>query len=147
MKSPPCRAQSSQPVSNHAGWRLLVAWTVLLGLLWPSLGPWQWIARHAAPAHSGVRHHADADSGGRGDLHHHHADSSDIPGSPMHPADHNCLECQVLMHLTHSIVPVVGPGIILAVLAQLRPETAAAPAPCAQRCTALPPIRAPPLPS
>ena len=39
---------------------------------------------------------------------HRHHDFSDVPGSPTHPLDHNCFECQVLQHLARCI-PTLAP--------------------------------------
>jgi hypothetical protein len=58
---------------------------------------------------------------------HHHDDYSDIPGSPTHPSDHNCFECQVLQHLarcvpTHAL-PVLQPPPAVAFAAEVPAPT------------------------
>ena len=54
-------------------------------------------------------HHAGITaSDGPSELHH-HGDASEIPGSPMHPADHDCFQCQVLKHMSHGFL--VQPGV------------------------------------
>jgi hypothetical protein len=84
-------------------------------------------------------HHHDA-----GEPNHHH-DASDIPGSPTHPEDHNCFECQVLQHLSRCVLPDLGPVIVppvpdcfIAPGSYLEPQLASFIAP-------RPPIRGPPL--
>jgi len=43
----------------------------------------------------------------------HPGDASDIPGSPTHPADHDCFPCQVLNHLARCVPSVLDPPTIL----------------------------------
>jgi len=75
----------------------------------------------------------------------HHHDASDVPGSPTHPADHDCFQCQVLKHLSRCIVsdPVTatvpaefGCSVQPAALADAQQPAFIAPGP---------PIRGPPL--
>jgi hypothetical protein len=109
----------------------LLAWLALVAIVWPSLGPAPWLVRavllepvHAAGhAHDGGTHAHDGgthahdhgadahDSGAH--AHAHDAtgalDAADLPGSPTHPIDHECFQCEVLKHLAQSVpaVPVV----------------------------------------
>jgi len=74
----------------------------------------------------------------------HHHDASELPGSPTHPDDHNCFECQVLQHLSRCVLPDLGPVIV-----PPRPQEFTAPdARCDSRIASFiaprPPIRGPP---
>src|SRR5262249_53667283 len=78
---------------------------------WPSTGPVPWLIDFEAPTHHAHdADHADArdyDAGAS------HRDASDIPGSPTHPDDHNCFQCEVIKHLARCVpaaisVPVVA---------------------------------------
>jgi|SRR5215813_8234286 len=115
-------------------WRAWATVYLLLAVAWPAAGPLPWVVWdvHAAAAHAGsASDHHDEDAG--------------VPGSPTHPADHNCAECQVLKHLSRcvlpdpcvaTVAPVVG-GLerILVQVQRLQPSFT----------VARPPIRGPPL--
>ena len=116
----------------------MVAALAFVALAWPSLGPLPWLADAIVPhAHAAADAHG-ADAYG-------HVDASAIPGSPTHPADHDCAECQVLKHLSRCILaafaidltpaPIVCGAIALPVSVVL---------PATQTETVLPPVRAPP---
>jgi hypothetical protein len=72
---------------------------VLVALAFPSLGPWPWLIADALATGAGpaTREHRDDHA------HETHRGASDIPGTPTHPADHHCVECQVLQHLARCI--------------------------------------------
>jgi hypothetical protein len=125
-------------------WRFWVAYGVLAGLVWPSLGPLPWIAEAAAHHHF-VAHAIDADDDGAAAPGHHHDDASDIPGSPTHPVDHDCLQCQVLKHLSRCVLLQPGvPDVPLPAGSPVQPS-AGSESQYPARIAALPPARAPPL--
>ena len=115
----------------------VVAWIALVALAWPSLGALPWLAQ---PTHAHVAGHSHA----HGSQPHRHIDPSTIPGSPTHPADHNCFECQVLQHLARCVFPAPVTGIVPSIVAcDVAPRVAVA-LPPVHVATALPPARAPP---
>ena len=122
-------------------WRAWLAAYVLLSLAWPAAAmlPLELIALDAANATAVAsdHHHDDGVAA-------HHHDASDLPGSPSHPDDHNCFQCQVLQHLTRCVLPDAGPALVPPVpvcfVAPLRSSEASPIAYAAPR----PPIRGPP---
>jgi hypothetical protein len=81
---------------------VLLAYTAL-ALAWTAFGPLPWVILEFAPANlftASVADHATHD----GDAPHRH-DGSAIPGSPTHPADHDCFQCEVIKHLSRCILP------------------------------------------
>jgi len=138
--------RSDEHRSHLARWRSWVASYALVALAWPSLGLLPWIAVDSAPHHHSVAYQeAEPDANLSFAAHHEHGDASDIPGSPTHPADHDCFQCQVLKHLSRCVVP------------QIDPPTIPLPSGCpvqprvyvesqhAGRIAFLPPVRGPPL--
>ena len=124
-------------------WRSCVAWLLLLALSWPSLGPLPWLdtgsEAHAHPALS-TSDFADADA----DAQHRHVPASDIPGSPAHPSDHDCFQCQVLKHLARCVPAPIAPATIpVAAGCSVEPRLPIAPS-LVNDVAALPPVRAPP---
>jgi len=124
-------------------WRCTLAYSVLLSLVWPAAAmlPWQVFELDRANAHvvALADHHHDSDEPS------HHHDASDIPGSPTHPEDHDCFECQVLQHLSRCVLPDMGPVVL-----PPRPDCFVAPGSYREshRADAValrPPIRGPPL--
>jgi hypothetical protein len=119
-------------------WRAWATAYLLMAVAWPAAGPLPWVVWdvHAAAAHAGSAGEAAS---------HDHDEDAGIPGSPTHPADHNCAECQVLKHLSRCVLPdpcVVtvaplagGPEQIVAQVQRLHPSFT----------VAHPPIRGPPL--
>ena len=122
-------------------WRDCVVWSVFVALAWPSLGVLPWVElAFAAPDHLAAQERADAAA----DATHGHG-ASDIPGSPTHPADHNCFQCQVLKHLARCVVfPLALPAIALPPGRSVAPCIADLPQ-RADPVAALPPARGPPL--
>jgi len=130
------------PARIH-GARSGVVWVVVFALLLPGLFPLiaanpEWalgVPSSDHETHARAAGHHGADDNGEKDY-------SDIPGSPGHPADHNCNPCQVLKYLA-SYLPQ---------LPLLLPERAPSALPPLVRCEAqraghvalLPPSRAPP---
>jgi hypothetical protein len=122
-------------------WRNWIAACALVALAWPSLGPLPWVIgdfdghRHAAAGH----HHA-------GEALHHddQFDGSSIPGSPTHPINHDCPECQVLKHLSRCVLPAFAVGVIPPpFICDVSPRISVA-LPPTQVTAHLPPARAPP---
>lgn len=90
-------------------WRSLLALYVLLAVAWPTAGPLPWLVvghgvRHHASSHETEHHAAAHRADGEGFAGTEH-DDADVPGSPTHPLDHNCAECQVLKHLARCVLP------------------------------------------
>jgi len=86
---------------------------MILALVLPALGPVQWLLTGmGGDAPSAVYDAHDHDQADAGHAHHHPHDRSDVPGSPTHPADHNCLACQVLAQLGRccALPPTVAPA-------------------------------------
>jgi hypothetical protein len=120
-------------------WQTCIAWCVLLALAWPSLGPLPWLVHDSSPHH----HEGFAHATGAHD-HDHHADASSIPGSPTHPIDHDCPECQVLKHLARCVLPTLAIAVLPAVFVSAVSPRIAMMLPAARPITHLPPVRAPP---
>ena len=115
----------------------IVAWVALVALAWPSLGALPWLAE-PTQVHAVVHVHA------QGSQLHQDGDSSTIPGSPTHPVDHNCFECQVLQHLARCIFVSPTTGIVPpTVVCDAAPRVAVALL-RTQVAMVLPPARAPP---
>jgi len=131
---------------RRAHWRSWIASYALAALAWPSLGPLPWIAMESLP-----HQHAVAQSGAGVDFDeaapadHHEEDASSVPGSPTHPLNHDCFQCQVLKHLSRCVlaeppaleVP-LPPGCAVRSYARAAPQRAGYTA-------LLPPARGPPL--
>jgi hypothetical protein len=133
-------------VSRRIRWRFCIAWYALVALAWPSLGLLPWVLdlpTDPVAAHAST--HIALESSSTPHDHDHAGDASDIPGSPTHPADHDCFQCQVLKHLARcAVAPLDLPAIGL--------PSGDAVQPCVVGETqfvghvaALPPVRAPPL--
>jgi len=102
------------------------------------MGPLPWIAEAAAEHHFALEEHD-------GHPAHRHADASDIPGSPTHPVDHDCFQCQVLKHLARCVsTPPEAPQVDAPAGGAVQPLLRVD-APLAVPAVALPPARAPPL--
>jgi hypothetical protein len=72
-------------------------------------------------------------------------DASDIPGSPTHPADHHCLQCEVLKHLSRCVLaPLDAAEVPLPAGCPVQPR-AGAESQYIGYTAVLPPVRAPPL--
>ena len=92
-------AQRRLPRRSTRGWRFWLAAYVLLAIAWPAAGPLPWVVlEHESVHHAGGTHDADHE---RSAPHAHGAD--DVPGSPTHPLDHDCAQCQVLKHLARCV--------------------------------------------
>ena len=84
--------------ARHRWRRVLVAYTAL-ALGWTAFGPLPWVILEFAPANlfaASAVDDATHDSTHDADAPHHH-DGSAIPGSPTHPVDHDCFQCEVIL--------------------------------------------------
>src|SRR5437764_7556480 len=110
--------------------RAWLALYLLLAFVWPSIGPLPWLIDFAAEeVHAGS---------------HAHHDASEIPGSPTHPDDHDCFQCEVIKHLARC-VPSEGSYPTVALVTS-RPPQPSIQVRSNYRAFALPrpPIRGPP---
>jgi hypothetical protein len=115
----------------------VIAWIALVALAWPSLGALPWLAQ-PTQAHAAGHVHA------HGTQPHRHIDPSTIPGSPTHPVDHNCFECQVLQHLARCIFAATPAGIVPPILTCDAAPRVAIALPRTHVAMVLPHARAPP---
>jgi hypothetical protein len=127
-------------------WRSWIACCVVIALAWPSLGLLPWVGMDfAGPGHA-VAHEREASEGGL-IAHDHGRDASEIPGSPTHPADHDCFQCQVLKHLSRCALPLFDvPTVPLQAGCAVQPVSKVE-SQLTARVASLPPARGPPLPS
>ena len=122
---------------THAA-RNLIAWLALVAVAWPSLGPLPYVV-HDFDAHFHVDAHHHARDGVHANL-----DASSIPGSPLHPDDHNCPECQALKHLSRCMPAAIAVAIVAPVVVAVESPPAVVSSHHAQPPAYLPPVRAPP---
>jgi hypothetical protein len=108
--------------------------------VWPSLGPLPWIAMTGSHHHD-IAQQAVAVEGDATDDGH---EASDVPGSPTHPIDHDCFQCQVLKHLARCVLSQPpAPEAALPAGCPVQPGARAKPQ-HARQVALLPPVRAPP---
>lgn len=117
--------------------RRCIAFLALVALAWPSLGPLPYVVHDFD-----VHFHADTHRGAHPSPA--HFDASTIPGSPLHPADHDCPECQVLKHLSRCMPSVIAVVIRTPVVVAIETPEPAVAIHDAQAPAHLPPVRAPP---
>jgi hypothetical protein len=117
-------------------WRRRVARCLLVVLAWSSLGALPWVVADFDAADT---HHATGAADDAG------PDASPIPGSPTHPADHNCPECQLLHCLAGCIPPAPAPALTPSVAACDVGTCPPAVVPRVRPASVLPPARAPPI--
>jgi hypothetical protein len=129
------------PGRSHSGWRTWLVAYLLLAVAWPSTGPLPWLVLEAGE-------HVAAGSTLDHDRYGHTADAaqraSDVPGSPTHPLDHHCAQCEVLKHLARCVLPApveasvpTPPGDPVVASVEVEPR-------CASFTATRPPIRGPP---
>jgi hypothetical protein len=123
----------------ESGPKRWIAICALVTLAWPSLGTLPWIAMARSHAATHVAHTHD-----RGLAHHDNA--SDIPGSPTHPLDHDCAQCDVLKHLARCAPAALAPPMLAFQSPAPVQPVVADEAAGATRIALLPPVRAPPPP-
>jgi hypothetical protein len=143
------RNPSGRRRPRRADWRRLVASLALAALVFPSLGALPWVGVDSVAGDVVEHRHHGATAGeAREAAHeragHHDHGVSDIPGSPLHPVDHDCFPCQVLAALSRCAL--LPPSI--PVVAAVPPQPPRPPPVIAPRvtvlATVLPPVRAPP---
>jgi hypothetical protein len=120
----------------------------VIALAWPSLGLLPWVGMDlAVPGHAVAHEREDSVAGLTSPAHDHGRDASEIPGSPTHPDDHDCFQCQVLKHLTRCALPLLDvPTVPLPAGCVVQPDSTVE-SQLTARIASLPPARAPPLPS
>ena len=133
------------------------AWTAcatILAFAWYALSPLPWVLLSAART-VGAAVHAVVAAGlhrsHENDHDHDHPHPShgivaaDIPGSPTHPQDHDCFECEVLKCLARCMLPgPVAPTVVALGAASVKPSAFPATR-HAIFAAPHPPIRGPPL--
>lgn len=130
----------SSPCSR---WRHLVAPLTLAALVLPSLGALPWIAADFVRDHGIVGQQELSPAADHRDAHHEH-NTSDIPGSPLHPIDHDCFPCKVLAQLSRcALYPPAILNVAVVPLCPVRPLPIAV-LRIAAAVAELPPVRAPP---
>lgn len=117
-------------------WRAWVAWCALIALAWPSLGPLPYVV-HDFDEHIDIA----GDHAHSGD---HHVDASSIPGSPTHPDDHHCPECEVLKHLARCVLALPTLAVVAPVVVGFFARRVVVATPSAPNPVHVPPARAPP---
>ena len=142
---PHLKQRSARRPSRRDRWRRWIATYALVALAWPSLGVLPWVAMDRAEPDEAAHESAHGDAALSPAAQHHHGDASDIPGSPTHPVDHDCFQCQVLKHLSRCVPSALDPptipwqpGCPVQPRGQLESQIAA-------HIAALPPARGPPL--
>ena len=73
------------------------------------------------------------------------ADGSEIPGSPTHPDDHDCFQCQVIKHLARCVPSACAPPIVALAAGGSPKPPIVAESIYAALAVPRPPIRGPPL--
>jgi hypothetical protein len=141
IRTLPCR------LPRRDRWRSWVACCAVIALAWPSLGLLPWVGVDlAAPGHAAAHELEDSAAGASSSTHDHERDASEIPGSPTHPADHDCFQCQVLKHLSRCVLPLLDlPAVPLQSGCAVRPDSQVE-SQFTARVAWLPPARGPPLP-
>ena len=142
--TPPLSAlTANRLIATHRArcWCRALAACAFIALALPSLGPVSWLlSPHVTRAHAAQRHQADSEHANE----HGYVDASAIPGSPTHPADHDCAECQVLKHLSRCILAVPAIDFAVSPPAALAAQPIGVRLPEIQDPALLPPVRAPP---
>jgi hypothetical protein len=116
--------------------RTCIAWCALVALAWPSLGPLPYVVH-------GFGEQAEV-AGDLDHVDHHGIDASPIPGSPTHPDDHHCPECEVLKHLARCVLAPPTLAVLAPVVVRFFTRRIAVATPSAPNPVHVPPARAPP---
>jgi hypothetical protein len=132
----------SVPASSLT-WRAWVTVYAIAAVAWPATGPLPWVALDwQSASHSA----APAASGGDASEHaNRHDDDAGVPGSPTHPIDHDCAQCQVLKHLSRCALPDLGVAIVAPLVGGPEQACAKIQPQYVSYTVARPPIRGPPL--
>ncbi|HET7098592.1 MAG TPA: hypothetical protein VFJ68_14490 [Casimicrobiaceae bacterium] len=148
---PPRRSHASgRRRSSRAGWCRIVASFTLAALLFPSLGALPWIGADLTSVEAAEHEHhrtaaADSHDALHEDAGEHDHDLSDVPGSPLHPVDHDCFPCQVLACLSRcALLPPAVPVVAIVPPRPLRPPPVVVTPRVTMLAAVLPPVRAPP---
>jgi hypothetical protein len=131
------RTRSRRIALVARGWRACVAWCALIAVAWPSLGPLPFVV-HEFDEHFAEADYAHADGA-------HHVDASSIPGSPTHPDDHHCPECEVLKHLARCVPSLPSLAVAPTVVVRFFTHPIADSPTFAANPIHVPPARAPPV--
>ena len=140
------------PMSHHVRnrrftrgrWRAWLAAYVLLALVWPAIGPLPWLIDFGPDEHRADRSVSNDNAGEHARSHAHH-DASEIPGSPTHPDDHDCFQCQVIKHLARCVPSACAPPIVALAAGGSPKPPIVAESIYAALAVPRPPIRGPPL--
>jgi hypothetical protein len=126
-------------------WRAWLALYALVALIWPAVAPLPWLIDFAGAGHRADQSVAHDHADGHATTPHSHHDASEVPGSPTHPDDHDCFQCQVIKHLARC-VPSACAYPAVARVANVSPAPPSAVASVrAAFVVPRPPIRGPPL--
>jgi len=132
----PIEAETKRVNFRTRWWRTCITWCALVALAWPSLGPLPYVV-HDLGEHFGVAGNLDH-------VDHHGVDVSSIPGSPTHPDDHHCPECEVLKHLARCVLALPTLAVLAPVVARVFTRRIVVTAPSAPNPVHVPPARATP---
>jgi hypothetical protein len=116
----------------------------LLALVWPAIGPLPWLIDFGPDEHRADRSVSNDNAGEHARSHAHH-DASEIPGSPTHPDDHDCFQCQVIKHLARCVPSACAPPIVALAAGGSPKPPILAESIYAALAVPRPPIRGPPL--
>lgn len=131
--------------SRRSRWRGWIAAWVIAGLALTALGPLPWLMTGLGGDSHIVAHASHEHAHGAAGHVHQHRDASDVPGSPTHPPDHDCLACQVLAHLGRCCALPAPPSVLPASIASFPAIPTRVPVVVpAFRFALKPPARAPP---
>ncbi len=119
---------------------------LLVAFSWYALAPLPWaLSTFAHAAHHHAGHDGDSPDVYEDEDAGHGSTASDIPGSPLHPEDHDCFDCQVLKYLARCILPDLAAPTVPALGAAPTDPIPFAPSPPVVCVIPTPPIRAPPV--
>jgi hypothetical protein len=132
--------RSGFSITRRRRWRICAAWCAMAALVWNAATPLPWLLRDIASEHEVSSAASEGHAHGA-----HQSDGADIPGSPTHPEDHDCAQCEVLKHLARCVMPDPAvPGVAVLEAASVKPP-AFAESRYAFRFVTRPRIRGPPI--
>ncbi len=143
LSYPTTLASRRQP-TRVSRWRFWVACGAAVALILPSVAllPAASSGFEFEPAHDDEHFGTDRDgAAGTAEAH-----LADIPGSPTHPANHDCTPCQVIKYLATSVLPQADLALAPLERNDAPPPGGRHPLPVTVRVAIAPPIRAPPHP-
>ena len=134
------------PLLERRVWRRRAAGLLLVAFSWYALAPLPWaLSTFAHASHHHAGHGGDSPGVCEDEDVGHGLTASDIPGSPLHPEDHDCFDCQVLKYLARCILPAPAAPEVQALGPPPTRPIRFASAPPAICVVPTPPIRAPPV--